>query len=213
MPLLFESQIEASIKVAVWQIDETLEWFQNQLSPSLSIGESHELTALTPRKQLEWYAGRWLLHITINKNKRLPIIKDEHGKPHIKDIHISISHSADKVAVIIAQHKPVGIDIQYFTSKIERIQTRFLRPDELACLAAKNHIEQLHVFWGAKESLYKAYGKKELDFRKHIYVASFDYQIDGGIIKAHIQKTELIQNYTIHYKTLAGFSLVFAIQH
>ena len=82
---------------------------------------------------------------------------------------ISISHSRELTSVM-ASPRLVGVDIQKLVGKIDRIASKFMTGVEMECLDEKYRLEHLHVFWGAKEALYKAYGRKQLDFRQHIFV-------------------------------------------
>ncbi len=208
MPLIYQKWLPEQTRIGVWNITESLSWFEERLQ--LSASELQEVLTLTARKRLEWFAGRWLLHVLLQAEDRAVSLKDEFGKPYLLNstLHISLSHSDDKAAVIISE-KPVGVDIQYFTPKIERIERKFMREAESNSLSVKNRIEQLHVFWGAKESLYKAYGKRELDFRGHIFIAPFDYDLPQGTTKGKILKGDFCENYVIHYSVVAGFSLVY----
>jgi phosphopantetheinyl transferase len=210
MPLIYRKWELNDTQIGVWQIDEPVEWFRTQLL--LSASEEEEIATLNERKRLEWLAGRWLLHVLLGDDDRKISLKDEFGKPSIlgSSLHISLSHSADKAAVIISS-KSVGIDIQYFTEKIKRIERKFMREEESACLSANNETPHLHVFWGAKESLYKAYGKKELDFRKHILISPFEYDLNMRIAKGRVQKEDFSESYTIYYTVLEKFSLSYCI--
>ncbi len=210
MPLIYRKWGLLHTQIGVWQITESDEWFRKQLD--LAPLELEELATLNRRKCLEWLAGRWLLHILLGDGDRKISLKDEFGKPYLPDssLHISLSHSADKAAVIISP-KSVGIDIQYFTEKIKRIERKFMREEESACLSENNEIPHLHVFWGAKESLYKAYGKREIDFKKHLLVTPFDYNLDKGSTQALVQKGDFSASYTIYYTVVNNFSLSYCI--
>ena len=50
-------------------------------------------------------------------------------------------------------------------------------------LQPKTRMEHLSVYWGAKEALYKAYGRKKLEFKQHILVEPFKYNLKKGICK------------------------------
>jgi 4'-phosphopantetheinyl transferase len=210
MPLIYRKWEHHHTQIGVWQIEESAEWFRQQLT--LANSEEDELATLNERKRLEWLAGRWLLHVLLGDTGRKISLKDEFGKPYISDssLHISLSHSADKAAVIISP-KSVGIDIQYFTEKIKRIERKFMREEESACLSANKETPHLHVFWGAKESLYKAYGKRELDFRKHLLITPFEYNPEKGVAQGLIQKNDFSESYTIYYTVLDNFSLSYCI--
>jgi 4'-phosphopantetheinyl transferase len=210
MPLILHQHINNSTQIGVWHIEEPLEWFETQFT--ISDTEAAEIVVLTSRKKIEWYACRWLLNLLLGNAKRQECSKDEFGKPFLvnSNLEISISHSADKAAVIIST-LPVGIDVQYFTEKILRIEQRFMREIEQQSLSIPFKFEHLHTYWGAKESLYKAYGKRQLDFRKNIMVSPFEYEKLGGKAKGQVIKENFCAFYDIYYQTLEGFSLTYCV--
>lgn len=213
MPLIYHKWHNANVKVGVWKIAETADWFLQRMT--LSPAEQEELSVLTPRKSLEWLAGRWLLYKTINTPIRKPCIKDEFGKPLLADeieLHISISHSLDLAAVVVAD-RPVGVDIQYYTPKIARIETKFMTVEESKVLSSDERLKHLHIYWGAKESLYKAYGKKALDFRGHIFVDAFEYNINIGRTQGSVRKETILQEYNIFYSEIDNYALTYCLQN
>ncbi|NJN77515.1 MAG: 4'-phosphopantetheinyl transferase superfamily protein, partial [Saprospiraceae bacterium] len=112
---------------------------------------------MNDRRKTEWLAARYLLQELLGKN--VFCYSDEFGKPILKnsDKHLSISHSRGLVTVIVSDFS-IGIDIQVIVSKIQRIAYKFMREEENESLDVKKHLEHLHIYWGAKEALYKAYG-------------------------------------------------------
>ncbi len=70
---------------------------------------------------------------------------------------------------------------------------------------ARDHAEKLITIWAAKEAMYKVYGEKELEFRKHLFVEEFNSgNIVGGITIGTFKKTfmlaaETIDNYKMVY--------------
>ncbi len=182
---------------------------------TLETDEADELSALQKRKRTEWLASRWLLHELFGvENARRPCFKDEHGKPYVTEPeqHISLSHSLDWVAAVVSKKK-VGIDIQSITTKLVRIAPKFMRSDELQCWADnEQQLEHLHVFWGAKECLYKAYGLRGLDFRAHISVQVFDYHSSGGQTVGRVRINSFTADYAIFYQKIDYFLLVYAIE-
>ncbi len=211
MPLLFEKNINSQTKIAVWNIEESEEWFLERLI--LCSEELFELKDLKNKKRLEWLADRYVLHKLIGEEDRFFCIKDEFGKPFLKGnkLEISLSNSANKAAAIISS-KATGIDIQYLTEKIKRIASKFVCDDEFFFLDKKNELEHLHVFWGAKEALYKAYGKRELDFKKNIILDSFEYDLSNGKCFGKIEKDNFIINFEIFYEKIENFIIVYAIE-
>lgn len=210
MPLILHQKIDLKTFIGVWHIQEPLDWFEAQIT--ISKEEQEEIKTLSPRKCLEWYAGRWLLCVLLNDKDRKICLKDEYGKPYLvnSEIKISISHSADKAAVIIS-NLPVGIDIQYFTEKVIRIESRFMSEIEKSCLSIPFKLEHLHAFWGAKESLYKAYGKRQLDFRANILIKPFEYIEAGANTQGWVLKNDFSALYNIYYQTIENFSLTYCV--
>ena len=190
MPLHSHKEIASGGEIGIWQIQEEESFFLEQLQ--LSQVEEEQIQRIKGRRKLEWLAGRYLLHKMSGRSIRGICLKDEYGKPYLENspYHISISHSHDMAAVIAAPQR-VGIDIQFIVEKIDRIAHKFMRPEELESLKASTRLEQLHIYWGAKESLYKAYGRRLLDFREHIAITPFSFKPAGATIKGRIRKRSI----------------------
>ena len=50
-----------------------------------------------------------------------------------------------------------------------------MNEEELNCLSANNRLEHLHLFWCAKEALFKSYGQKQLDWKTEYCIAPFEF--------------------------------------
>lgn len=194
MPIIFKKQISSNI-VAVWHITEQEDFFLPKLS--LSFDEMTELSLIKGKKRMEWLAARYLVHILLGSEERICWVKDDFGKPYLagKNIFFNISHSGEMAAAIIGKQE-VGIDIQIFTPKIARIASKFMREKDLQHIPEENLLAYLHLFWAAKEALYKAYGRRELDFKEHIFV-DFDRNVlpYDRFFDGFIQKNETILPY------------------
>jgi len=206
MPIIRKQTFPNGTLLGVWRIAEATEYFLN----IMDITESSlaKIAKMNERRKTEWLAARYLLQELLGKN--VFCYADEFGKPILKnsDKNFSISHSRGLVTVIISDFL-VGIDIQEITPKIQRIAHKFMREEETQSLDTNKSLEHLHVFWGAKESLYKAYGKKELDFRQHIFVEPFDY-LSKGEAKGKVQKANFDMDFKIHFEEIEQHYLVFA---
>ena len=169
MPLFLKLNTEQEGVAGIWQTEEDDSYFLDRLQ--LYPEELEELKTLRSRKKTEWLSSRYLLHLLSERHIRGACLKDAYGKPYLQDsdYHISISHSGKFTAVIASPHI-VGIDIQIIVAKIERIANKFVTDTEFNSVHNQYHIESLHAIWGAKEAMYKAYGKKALDFKKHLKV-------------------------------------------
>ncbi len=210
MPLFYQYNQPPDFELAIWQIAETEKWFLERLR--LEDTEAAELADIKGDRRRQWLAARYMLSNMLGGTSGA-MIKDEYGKPHLKHLplHISLSHSHG-LATVMVTHHPTGVDIQKLVPKIERIAHRVLRPEELNSLQFPTRIEHLHVYWGAKESLYKAYGRRELDFRQHMCIEPFAFAPDGGHCRGHILKEDYRRSFDIYYQQIQDFILVYALQ-
>lgn len=209
MPLFLQKELQPQGKIGIWKITESEAYFQSKLE--LYPSEIDQLILLKGRRRLEWLASRYLLHLMSERETRGAVVKDEFGKPHLEHSawHISMSHSHEMAAVIAAPIL-VGIDIQYLVPKIEVLASKFMRTEELASLHPESRMAHLHVYWGAKECLYKIYGRRELDFRSHILIHPFQLDFEKGLCTGDIVKEDIQLSCQIHYEPFGEFMLVWA---
>lgn len=167
MPVYQINNISKTIKIGVWKITETEE---DLLKSLLNKGFDETTIFQTNNKQRlkQWLATRILLNEFFDNPN---IIYNDLGKPHLNNgWHISISHSNEFVAIIINKNHSCGIDIEKITPKIERIKHKFLNDEDLEKITS---LEHLILYWGAKEALYKYYGKKEVLFIENLFIHNF----------------------------------------
>lgn len=210
MPLLLHEQLPDTSELGVWRVHESEDWFRLRLQ--IAPSETEHLTTLrSERHRREWWASRYLLHHMSGRETRGAILKDQFGKPRLAGsrFEISLSHSWELVAVFAAP-MAVGIDVQRLVPKITRLAPKFMRPEESAALTSSTLVEQLHVCWGAKEALYKAYGRRQLDFRENIHLEPFTYVDAGGQFGGTVVLADLRQHYRIDYRRLGDHILVHA---
>jgi len=211
MPMQFQQVLDSGIELGLWKIEESELWFMEQLM--LSATEDAFIASIKGHRRLEWLAGRWAMHVLSGRAERGACLKDEFGKPYLEnsDYDISISHSREYIAVM-AGPKNVGVDIQKMVEKITRLAPKFLREVEMKNLNPDTAYEEMHVYWGAKECLYKAYGKKKLDFRAHIAIEPFVFDPKGGKLKGWVKKEKFYQEYWLKYLLVNDFILVYGME-
>jgi 4'-phosphopantetheinyl transferase len=211
MPLILYEAIQPEGELGVWRIEETEDWFRERLE--LAAAEEAQLSAIKGRRRTEWLAARQLVHDMSGREERGVFIKDEFGKPRLEGTswHISISHSHN-LAAAIAAPRSVGIDVQFLVTKIERLAHKFMRPEEMASLHPDKRLEHLHVYWGAKEALYKTYGRRELDFCTNILVDPFSFDLRRGSARARIVKEDFQADFQLRYRQLGDYILVYAVE-
>lgn len=214
MPLLFtrhlnfhaDTAAEQTLRFGVWQITENETYFRDDLP--LTEEEEADLDRYKGIRRLEWLASRWMLHKLTGANIRLPLGKNAFAKPFFIDrpeLHCSLSHSQGIVGAMLA-NCVCGCDLQVLVNKMPRLAPKFLHTDEASFLDRHSNSEQfdlMHVFWTAKESLYKAYGLKELDFRGHMRLKPFKWKEYFGKAKAWIRKEDFQQDYQLYFEKTA----------
>jgi 4'-phosphopantetheinyl transferase len=211
MPLTLKIPLTPEGVVGVWKNEEEDIFFAERLS--LFPEEEEEVSILKNRKKTEWLSSRHLLHLLSERSQRGACLKDKYGKPYLQNssYHISMSHTADYTAVI-GSPISVGVDIQVIVPKIERIAPKFVSPKESFANVQTNHLETLHAIWGAKESMYKAYGRRELDFKGHMEVHPFTYDPDGFTFSGLVKKDNFFEKYSLFCHPFEQLILVYAIQ-
>jgi len=99
-----------------------------------------------------------------------------------------------------------GCDVQVLVGKMPRLAYKFLNVEEevfVASHSASAQFDLLHVFWTAKESLYKAYGLKELDFRAHLRVEPFEWKENHSSARGWVEKGDFRQAYRLQFEKIA----------
>ncbi|MDX2135170.1 MAG: 4'-phosphopantetheinyl transferase superfamily protein [Saprospiraceae bacterium] len=176
MPVLLSAHPFEQATFGLWQIAEPEDFFLDRLP--LARDEERDLAPLKGIRRAEWLAGRYLLHLLTGENERLPLAKTAFAKPFFldkPDLRCSLSHSHGIVGALLAT-VDCGCDVQVFVDKMPKLAPKFINSEEFAFVntfPAKEQFELFHAFWTAKESLYKAYGLRELDFRKHMRLEHF----------------------------------------
>jgi phosphopantetheinyl transferase len=217
MPLTHKIYLSSEVCIAVWRVTEMHTYFAKRLPPAPA-EEQDLLARMQPKAQAERLASRYLLHLL--KGADYTFQKDVFGKPFLhnslndNDFEISLSHSHGRVAVMYAP-QACGIDIQKEDLRLAKLQNKFLSETEQNALNPQNPLSDLHVYWGAKEALYKAYGKRGVDFKTQLFVEPMPAIAGRAMLKTKgfWQKEGLKQNYNIFYKKISKYYLVFVVQN
>ena len=154
-----------------------------------------------PTKLKEYLLVRKILKSILPNHK---ILYDERT-PYLfpNDFEISITHSFPFAALAISKHK-IGIDIEPFNPKIERIQHKFLQEEESGFIEKGKEVAYLTVIWSLKESLYKIHHSNYWSLKKHYEVKPFSldfpFQIlcrvhDDKVSDLYKARVEFFENY------------------
>lgn len=134
--------------------------------------------------------------------------KDEYGKPYFESTEhkISLSHAGDYAAFQLKENDDCGIDMEKITDRIERIKDKFMREDEHPFL--DYGLRGMYLVWCAKEALYKYYGLKALDFRKHMKVEFTPLEHDSGTFSGRIGKGDYQKTLLLDYVFFDDYLMV-----
>jgi phosphopantetheinyl transferase len=212
MALFFQHTLSRDAKLAVWKIEEPETFFR--------ISSEQQRLPSHPYKRLQHLAGRYLLTLLFPEFNLLQIQIDEHGKPFLPDhsFQFSISHSGNYAAAIVSRFHPVGIDVELETPRIKNIVSRFLSEKDQMFLNQHAHLPALQLqlqtmFWSAKESMFKWYGRGMVDFKEQMQlngpvVFHSDEQLD---LVFHFSK-EVNRNLKIHGRAFSPLVLTWLLE-
>lgn len=159
-----------------------------------------------PQKQKEFLASRLALR-ELDPNYRLTY---EGRIPWMDNgMYVSLTHAHNVGAAILSRDFIVGVDVELQREQLFKISQKFLHPDEKLRIRPERALEDLHVYWGAKEALFKIWKFGEVDFSHELRVDPFP-ATDSGKTTAQILKKGSIIPCQVHYQFVAGYHLIIA---
>lgn len=207
--------IQQAPLIGIWNIvqpwQDLLAMFQ---SKTWLAGEVDKIAS--DHRKCEWLAVRLLIKCLTGVE--IPVQYRANGTPFLDhDLYnISISHTRGYAAVLLTKHYNPGIDIEYRSGRAWRLRTKFLNTKELAFIdIAKNQTghysfaqqETLSTLcWCAKETVYKALQKTDVDFINHFHIAPFKLSENGFMI-LNETKTPKTDTFHIHYQQTDAYLL------
>lgn len=213
MPLIKKNTIASNVQLAIWEINETLDELSENFPINENERESYEAITNENRKK-QWLVTRKLLKV-LSSNPNLWIAHDDNRKPVLNDesLLISISHTQNYVAILLGKNIQLGIDIEKLTPRIYKIRHKFCSEVENDFLTDdENLMSRLYVIWSAKESLFKMYGKGNLDFRKNLCIQPFEYNPPAKL-KTNIYCNDLDIEIDLFYDQIGDHILVYGMSH
>lgn len=172
MAILFEKQTEES-SILIYQILESEDFYYQGID--FTDFDKREFESISnPLKKSQWLASRYWLKKMTGEYRQLYLEKTSLGKPQFANTHFqfSISHSLDKIAIILSPHRTVAIDIESISDKVLRVKNKFLHPNDVS---EENNLVILSLIWSAKETIYKLYHDKSLySFKEQIVITQID---------------------------------------
>jgi phosphopantetheinyl transferase len=199
MPLVLQKIIDQSSTLAIWKIEESTTELLNGLANNY-FEESHQ-QRIQQANARHYLASRRIL-TSLFPEQKIHLWKNEFNKPFLKiaekPYFVSITHSFDFAAIIISQSTEVSVDMEKIDPRIGRVKHKFLNNIEFSFAGNEKDIHAQTLIWSAKETLYKLYGFKELDFKANLNILPFSVQITG-VLSGSIQKENYHKEVPISY--------------
>ncbi|MCL1938094.1 MAG: 4'-phosphopantetheinyl transferase superfamily protein [Candidatus Azobacteroides sp.] len=166
------------------------------------------LQGMNENRKREWLSVRVLLKKLTGEEKL--ILYTDSGKPYLADhsFHLSLSHTKGYAAVILDREKPVAIDVEYISPRVEKVKTRFVNEAENAALSSDNPLIHLLLYWSAKESLFKLLDENKLEFKTQLHIHPFEPVMNQwATFTAHETYSPSQSTFTIHYRVEKNYVL------
>jgi phosphopantetheinyl transferase len=195
MPIDSFTTLSSTSFLLIWKIEETLDVLYPQLH-HLFLSDFHSCNFSSKERMRQSIAVRLALCCLLQK-LNLPIVplsKNAQGKPFLENskLHLSFSHTPYLAAATISTSFPIGIDIEIIRPKLGVVQEKVLTQNESK--NAHNSLEKLAIYWCAKETLYKLFGRQQICTFKHIFVEPFQLKT-AGIIVANLNQKKYLMSY------------------
>ncbi len=137
------------------------------------------------------------------------------GAPHLRerpDLHISISHTKGYAVVALSGEEPIGIDIECYGAKVERVASKYLRPEELTLVTASHDpVMALHLLWTAKEAAFKLVNPPSGSLQSFLCQRLPERNESGSLVLTHMEAPEPC-HITIHYENTPEYILCLALR-
>ena len=130
--------------------------------------------SFAPARGREYLAWRAIVRRELGRETR--IAYNAAGAPVLvgSPLHISVSHTAGRVAVAIAD-RPCAVDIERADRRFDRVLARYLSPAEQQL---SEHPRFAAAAWCAKEALYKYAGRPGCDLLRDLRIEAVHVEVD-----------------------------------
>jgi 4'-phosphopantetheinyl transferase len=184
--------------LGIWELtDACSDLLQNFNFTQKEIKEFEKIK--NEKRKKEYLSVRLLLDSMLQD--RTEIYYDVSGKPSLPNgpIHLSIAHSQE-VAVILLSGVNAGVDVETISRDTGKIASRYLSESELQDIkdSSDAQINRI-IYWSAKEAAYKFACPDKPEFKSQIIIQPFHLNLQGGIFKGAILKSNMLMNLSFNY--------------
>lgn len=205
MPLFSKTE-NYNATMGIWQMTESLPELEAQYDIKPSEMEVYRAFR-NDRRRKEWLSVRILLKELLGYDAE--ICYRDSGKPYLSDSSycISITHTIGFVGIRLASH-PVALDMEYHSQRVLRLMDRFVSAQEMKYIDPENPITSALIIWSAKETLFKLFDFKDVQFDEHLHISNLKTG-KGGIFKGSVDKDGFHADVRLSYKVYGDLILVY----
>lgn len=190
MPFVKKIEVGNGI-LGIWEMTETAATLKSAFQ--FTEKENEECNKfILEKRQVEYLATRLLLQNLLNA--KTEIVYEKSGCPKLKysNQNISISHSADLVAIFISNDS-IGIDVENINRNIDKITSRFLHYEEISWAEKQENPQTAKILlWCAKEAIFKCSKQSGIQFDTEIFIYPFEMKntdfFNGKLISLRVEE-------------------------
>ncbi len=212
MPIVKIEQINEDTKILIWYLIEDSSFFENHLKHLYD--HPSPWSEMIPKRKKEFLATRYLIQLGLPSGEQISeLVKDEYGCPMLPNPlrYFGITHTESHVACVISKSR-AGCDIERLQERILSMAHRFMTEDEREWALGDNHLAKTHLIWGIKESAFKTWGRKQIDWKKHIRLDSLEWQDTKGTFTGTIGNQTGSLFFHGGYEYFSDFLFVWSIE-
>jgi 4'-phosphopantetheinyl transferase len=221
MPLHSIQHLSPTAVLGLWHLTETPDALWAALTHAAAYQSLLPATA-DARRQAQWLAGRQLAHALFGEMPTpLPpetrVQNDATGRPWLLGAPagtvVSLSHSGEWVAAVLAQGGRAGVDVELVRDKAQRLAKKFLADNEWAharaATAQADADTHYTLLWSAKEALYKLAAQRGIIFREQLLLHEFSPQTSGEIPATLVLNEDQTRHRICYTQPAPGYVLTY----
>ena len=212
MPLVKIEQINEDAKILIWHFQEESDFFHQHLQ-KLYTGPL-PWTAMPEKRKREFLATRYLIQLGLPPGANVShMAKDPNGSPGLRNprLYFGISHTREYVSCVISKCQS-GCDVERYQERILALAHRFMTDEEMAWSTESDRLYRSHLIWGIKESAFKTWRRKRIDWKKHIRIELPEWNMNKGNFSGTIGNDTGTLDFYGGYEYFPRFLFVWTLQ-
>ena len=206
MGVIIKKYVDSDCLLGVWEITEDYDTLLSTVN--LDDADMALLNSFgNHKRKLEWLSVRNLVVDMVAPGTKIVYNRDR--KPFLmgNSFNISISHSNNLTSILLSKNKRVGIDLEFMSHKISRLEFKFINQQEY--ITGDENLKKYHLYihWCAKEAMYKICDKQEINFRENLTVSPFEPD-NEGVTNGELKNRIRHEKFKLHYFKIDNYVVV-----